>query len=262
MMATATTDIFASALLDILPLPAWIVLILGFAIIGTAFVVMNKMSEEDTSIESTDIEERLERTIINSVETNGGRTNAYLINEATSNINKKIGKIVKVEENLDIAINEVLDLEDDEKTFTDYVAFTVLTGNTPKIFFKFIGYNLFYKLVTNERRNNKFAEYYFLPLEKLTVVDDGIHIDQGISLWKKNSLWRPKTRESQEVIQEFTFLDAHEDSMDTLQELAEVYSSFNTDFQKEKGLIDAKWENISAYKHQEDIKETKDAMKK
>lgn len=258
-------SLFIENALNVLPLPAWIVIIFGVVVFVIAYA-FKQYYEDKSGIDSTSTEERLERLIVNPTEKSGAKTKVFLHNEATENKTRNMGVIVKSNSESVLTKEKEWDSENSkvvrrgENNEENFVEFTVLTGNKIQTFVKYIAYNLIHGIVSNKNSNSFLIDTFFLEKEGLYISDRGIVIKHNYSLYKKNGVWRLKTRKTQEAIQEITFLDAHEDTTESFQELADIYSSLNVEIQGKKRMLDAKWENIADYKSKEEKRDKEEAM--
>lgn len=259
-----------------LPAPVQIMLVLGLGAGAVLYGMHRKAKKENTELDADDMEDRKKRTFLMDVEMHGAKTAELLRNKATGNAEREVGRIVKVKEssteikakgeqfedkdgNIPDRLQDKFDA--DEEVFRqDFIQYVVVPGdNKVKRTVKW----LIYKAVgifVDEADSNPMALYYDIPVHGVTVDDKGVAIRPSVHLQFKNGMWQATTWESQQRVTEMTMSDAHEDFVETTEQLPEIYSMLNTDTASNVNIMNTKSENMRKYKEDERKGEKKDGM--
>jgi hypothetical protein len=245
------------------------VLLAALAGIGFLLFYWIQNREEESKLEATDWSEKWENMLKAPTEKNGAKQNTLLFKQSNSASKRTIGKIVKLEETKTSIGKEHLEeafddsdkwdeIKDDISDQTRSVTYSVVRGR--KKFGRLIN-TILYKLASMfSKGSNPQAEYFDIPVEDIEVTDRGVMIKPDVHLFKKDGLWQTTGQESQQRLQQLSWLSTHQNWTESLQKQPEFYSDLNMNISGVKNIENTKSENMREYKQQEKLSEKGEAM--
>jgi hypothetical protein len=245
------------------------VLLAALAGIGFLLFYWIQNREEETKLEATDWSEKWENMLKAPTEKNGAKQSTLLFKQSNSASKRTIGKIVKLEETktsigkeqLEEAFNDSDkwdEIKDDVDDQTRSVTYSVVRGR--KKFGRIVNTVLYKLAAIFSNGSNPQAEYFDIPVNDIEVTDRGVMIEPDVHLFKKDGLWQTTGQESQQRLQQLSWLSTHQNWTESLQKQPEFYSDLNMNISGVKNIENTKSKNMREYKQQEKLSEKGEAM--
>lgn len=238
---------------------------------GAGFLTYTWLQNRDKeeTLEATDWKEKWENMLKAPTEKNGAPQNTLLFKQSNSASKRTIGAIKKLEETetsigkdqLEEAFNNKdkwEEIEDDISESTKAVTYSVVRGR--KKIDRIFG-TILYKIAgIFSKGSNPQAEYFDIPLNELTVTDQGVMIKPEVHLFKKDGLWQTTSQEGQQRLQQLSWLSTHQNWTESQQKLPEFYSDLNMNVSGQKNIMNQKSKNMREYKKSEKLQDKGEAM--
>lgn len=225
--------------------------------------------DKDDTLEATNWTEKWENMLKAPVEKNGAPQNTLLFKQSNSASKRTIGVIKKLEETETSIGKDQLkkafedqdkwdEIKDDIEDTTKAVTYSVVRGR--KKIDRLFGTILYKVASIFSKGSNPQAEYFDIPLNELTVTDQGVMIKPEVHLFKKDGLWQTTSQEGQQRLQQLSWLSTHQNWTESQQKLPEFYSDLNMNVSGQKNIMNQKSKNMRQYKKEEKLQDKGEAM--
>lgn len=239
--------------------------------VGVGFLTYQWLQnrDKDEKLEATDWKEKMDQTLKIPVEVGGRAANTLLLNQSDTAGKRTIGVIKKIDtsktniasKELENAVNDKEDwedLKDSDRLSVESATYAVVPG-TKKI--DRIINTIKYKISgIFHDGSNPTAQYWDLPLDRITVTDQGVVINKDAHFFKKNGLWQLEDSKAQERIVQLTGTLQLQNYLESQQKHPEFYSDLNMNVSGQKNIMNQKSKNMREYKKNEKIQDKGEAM--
>lgn len=230
--------------------PTVIVLTLGLGILAGMLI----MKKKGMTIDTEGMKDRLEKIFTQPTTSQGSEVKDYVKMRGTSNTPQLVGMAEKAKEH-DINILQKDDkgnLEEGKRI--QGVTYTIVEGSGK------LGIRA-KSFLNTLAPGNTFTETYDVPNHLVVPGDDYIWFKPKAHFVKFNGVKRHLGKDAMSRVWESSFSKLHEDYLESLQDLPEIYTSLNTNIAGEVKKMNKKSENIKEYQETKEKSEKRRAMK-